>query len=42
MVRFVLFGFKCEDGFEFRGRSVLIERRVLVGDAMYLKRRESM
>lgn len=28
MVRFVLLGFKCEDGFEFRGRSAVVEKSV--------------
>ena len=28
MVRFVLFGFKGEDGFEFRGRSAVVEESV--------------
>ena len=30
MVRFVLFGFKGEDGVEFRGRSAWIEKRVFI------------
>lgn len=39
MVRFVLVGFKGEDGIEFRGRSAVVERSV--HSSLPFKRQES-
>ena len=39
MVGFVLFGFKGEDGFEFRGRSAVVEESV--HSSLPFKRQES-